>query len=61
VPTEKPGADVTLLERTDMLLGTGLVGGIFRNNGPPPPITTIFFLVILIPPNGVDFYLIIPL
>jgi hypothetical protein len=24
---------VTLLERTDMLLGTGLVGGIFRNNG----------------------------
>ena len=30
---EKAGADVTLLERTDMLLGTGLVGGIFRNNG----------------------------
>jgi len=29
----KQGADVTLLERTDMLLGTGLVGGIFRNNG----------------------------
>ena len=29
----KAGADVTLLERTDMLLGTGLVGGIFRNNG----------------------------
>ncbi|EFQ24664.1 FAD-dependent pyridine nucleotide-disulfide oxidoreductase [Aminomonas paucivorans DSM 12260] len=27
------GARVTLLERTDMLLGTGLVGGIFRNNG----------------------------
>ncbi len=27
------GASVTLLERTDMLLGTGLVGGIFRNNG----------------------------
>lgn len=27
------GADVTLLERTDSLLGTGLVGGIFRNNG----------------------------
>jgi len=27
------GADVTLLERTDALLGTGLVGGIFRNNG----------------------------
>jgi hypothetical protein len=29
----KAGAEVTLLERTDMLLGTGLVGGIFRNNG----------------------------
>lgn len=27
------GAEVTLCERTDMLLGTGLVGGIFRNNG----------------------------
>lgn len=27
------GASVTLLERADMLLGTGLVGGIFRNNG----------------------------
>lgn len=29
----KAGAQVCLLERTDMLLGTGLVGGIFRNNG----------------------------
>lgn len=29
----KTGANVTLLERTDMLLGTGLVGGIMRNNG----------------------------
>jgi hypothetical protein len=29
----KQGAEVTLLERADMLLGTGLVGGIFRNNG----------------------------
>lgn len=29
----KAGAEVTLLERTDLLLGTGLVGGIFRNNG----------------------------
>lgn len=29
----KGGADVTLLERADMLLGTGLVGGIMRNNG----------------------------
>ena len=27
------GAEVTLLERADMLLGTGLVGGIMRNNG----------------------------
>ena len=27
------GAEVTVLERTDMLLGTGLVGGIMRNNG----------------------------
>jgi len=27
------GAEVVLLERTDCLLGTGLVGGIFRNNG----------------------------
>lgn len=29
----KAGAEVILFERTDMLLGTGLVGGIFRNNG----------------------------
>ena len=29
----KAGAKATLLERADMLLGTGLVGGIFRNNG----------------------------
>lgn len=29
----RAGARVTLLERTDMLLGTGLVGGIMRNNG----------------------------
>ena len=29
----KKGAEVALVERTDMLLGTGLVGGIFRNNG----------------------------
>ena len=29
----KMGAEVMLLERTDMLLGTGLVGGIMRNNG----------------------------
>ena len=30
---QKAGAEVDLIERTDMLLGTGLVGGIFRNNG----------------------------
>lgn len=29
----KQGLNVTLLERTDQLLGTGLVGGIMRNNG----------------------------
>ena len=29
----KQGAQVTFIERTDMLLGTGLVGGIMRNNG----------------------------
>lgn len=29
----KAGAEVIILERTDMLLGTGLVGGIMRNNG----------------------------
>ena len=33
VSAVKGGAEVTLLERTDMLLGTGLVGGIMRNNG----------------------------
>jgi hypothetical protein len=33
VAAARQGADVTILERTDMLLGTGLVGGIFRNNG----------------------------
>lgn len=33
VSAAKAGAHVTLLERTDMLLGTGLVGGIMRNNG----------------------------
>ncbi|MFZ3172841.1 MAG: FAD-dependent oxidoreductase [Carboxydocellales bacterium] len=30
---KQAGADVTILERADMLLGTGLVGGIMRNNG----------------------------
>jgi hypothetical protein len=33
VSARKQGAEVHLLERTDMLLGTGLVGGIMRNNG----------------------------
>ncbi|WP_371370858.1 FAD-dependent oxidoreductase [Sporomusa aerivorans] len=34
VSAKKAGIDeVILLERTDMLLGTGLVGGIMRNNG----------------------------
>ncbi|MBC9783593.1 FAD-dependent oxidoreductase [Heliobacterium chlorum] len=33
VTAAKAGADVLVLERTDMLLGTGLVGGIMRNNG----------------------------
>jgi threonine dehydrogenase-like Zn-dependent dehydrogenase len=30
---KKAGGDVVLVEKTDCLLGTGLVGGIFRNNG----------------------------
>lgn len=29
----KAGSKVSLFERTDLLLGTGLAGGIFRNNG----------------------------
>ncbi|GAA0181737.1 FAD-dependent oxidoreductase [Clostridium sediminicola] len=33
ISASKAGGKVTLLERTDMLLGTGLVGGIMRNNG----------------------------
>lgn len=33
VSARKTGAEVILVERTDMLLGTGLVGGIMRNNG----------------------------
>lgn len=31
--SKKAGAEVTLVERTDMLLGLGNVGGIMRNNG----------------------------
>ena len=33
VSAKKAGADVVLIEKTDLLLGTGNVGGIFRNNG----------------------------
>ncbi|MBW2154876.1 MAG: FAD-dependent oxidoreductase [Deltaproteobacteria bacterium] len=33
VSASKQAAEVMLIERTDMLLGTGLVGGIMRNNG----------------------------
>jgi len=33
IAARKAGADVTLLEKTDMLLGLGNVGGIMRNNG----------------------------
>lgn len=33
ISARKQGAEVILAERTDMLLGTGLVGGIMRNNG----------------------------
>lgn len=33
ITAAKAGAQVVMLERTDLLLGTGLVGGIFRNNG----------------------------
>src|SRR3712207_8979155 len=33
ITAKKAGADVTLYERTDLLLGLGNVGGIMRNNG----------------------------
>lgn len=33
VAAKKCGADVTVLEKTDLLLGLGNVGGIMRNNG----------------------------
>lgn len=33
IAARKAGCEVELFERTDMLLGTGLVGGIMRNNG----------------------------
>jgi hypothetical protein len=33
IAARKGGADVLLMERTDMILGCGLVGGIMRNNG----------------------------
>jgi len=33
ITAKKAGADVTIIERTDLLLGLGNVGGIMRNNG----------------------------
>ena len=33
VAARKTGAEVRILERTDLLLGLGNVGGIMRNNG----------------------------
>lgn len=33
IQSKKSGADVLLIEKTDMLLGVGNVGGIMRNNG----------------------------
>ena len=33
VRARKQGADVTVAEKTDLLLGLGNVGGIMRNNG----------------------------
>ena len=33
IAAKKAGADVTVIEKTDLLLGLGNVGGIMRNNG----------------------------
>ncbi|MDU5022062.1 MAG: FAD-dependent oxidoreductase, partial [Clostridiales bacterium] len=33
ISAKKAGAEVVILERTDLLLGLGNVGGIMRNNG----------------------------
>ena len=33
VTAKKAGAEVVIIERTDLLLGLGNVGGIMRNNG----------------------------
>lgn len=33
ITAKKAGADVTIYEKTDMVLGLGNVGGIMRNNG----------------------------
>ena len=33
ITAKKAGADVLILEKTDLLLGLGNVGGIMRNNG----------------------------
>ena len=33
ITAKKAGAEVVILEKTDLLIGLGNVGGIFRNNG----------------------------
>ena len=33
IAAKKCGADVTIVEKTDLMLGLGNVGGIMRNNG----------------------------
>ena len=33
ISAKKAGCEVVLLERTDLLIGLGNVGGIMRNNG----------------------------
>ncbi|ABS41479.1 FAD-dependent oxidoreductase [Clostridium botulinum] len=33
ISAKKAGADVSIFEKTDLLLGLGNVGGIMRNNG----------------------------
>ena len=35
IAARKAGAEVCLIEKTDMLLGCGNAGGIMRNNGVP--------------------------
>ncbi len=36
ISAKKAGADVSIFEKTDLLLGLGNVGGIMRNNGRLP-------------------------